>query len=210
MILGASQLRTRLCGRSSLTAGVSTSMGGRPTGRRDRRRQSSFHKERYQRMTVAGRTMGTAATSDGNSLVMALMVKRSRGLRRGWGAALWKTMTCCLSRVFSATSAARERSVSRSVASTALVISRSIRKEYPAVCSRPGSLRHEHRQDPRHFQVRTEYLRRTRLHSTLKRSCPHVELRLKNAGAGVLGALAGRIPGLPAWCWRLQRRCGAI
>jgi ribosome-associated translation inhibitor RaiA len=64
--------------------------------------------------------------------------------------------------VFSATSAARERSVSRIVASTALVISRSIQREYPAVCSRPGSLRHEHRQDPRHFQVRTEYLRRTR------------------------------------------------
>jgi len=105
--------------------------------------------------------MGTAATSDGNNLVMALIVKRSRGLRRGWGAALWKTMTCCLSRVFSATSAARERSVSRIVASTALVISRSIQREYPAVCSRPGSLRHEHRQDPRHFQVRTEYLRRT-------------------------------------------------
>jgi hypothetical protein len=42
-----------------------------------------------------------------------------------------------------------------------LVISRSIQREYPAVCSRPGSLRHEHRQDPRHFQVRTEYLRRT-------------------------------------------------
>jgi len=61
---------------------------------------------------------------------MALIVKRSRGLRRGWGAALWKTMTCCLSRVFSATSAARERSVSRIVASTALVISRSIQREY--------------------------------------------------------------------------------
>ncbi len=142
-------------------ARVSTSMGGRPTGRRDRRRQSSFHKERCQRMTVAGRTMGTAATSDGNSLVMALVVKRSRGLRRGWGAALWRRMTCCLSKVFSATSAARERSVSRSVASTAFVTSRSIGQEYPAVCSRPGSLRHEHRQDPRHFQVRSEYLRRT-------------------------------------------------
>ena len=112
-------------------------------------------------MTVAGRTMGTAATSDGNNLVMALMVKRSRGLRRGWGAALWRTMTCCLSKVFSATSAARERSVSRSVASTAFVTSRSIRKEYPAVFSRPGSLRHEHAQEPCHFQVRTEYLRRT-------------------------------------------------
>jgi hypothetical protein len=105
--------------------------------------------------------MGTAATSDGNNLVMALMVKRSRGLRRGWGAALWRRMTSCLSKVFSATSAARERSVSRSVASTAFVTSRSIRKEYPAVCSRPGYLRHEHRQDPRHFQVRSEYLRRT-------------------------------------------------
>jgi hypothetical protein len=107
-----------------MRARVSTSMGGRPTGRRDRRRQSSFHKERCQRMTVARRTMGTAATSDGNNLVMALMVKRSRGLRRGWGAALWRRMTSCLSKVFSATSAARERSVSRSVASTAFATSR--------------------------------------------------------------------------------------
>ena len=128
-------------------------------------------------MTVAGRTMGTAATSDGNNLVMALTVKRSWGLRRGWGAALWRTMTCCLSKVFSATSAARERSVSRSVASTAFVTSRSIRKEYPAVFSRPGSLRHEHAQEPCHFQVRTEYLRRTGL--TVAK---HFETRLEFRG----------------------------
>ena len=37
----------------------------------------------------------------------------------GWGAALWRTMTCCLSKVFSATRAARERTTSRSVASRA-------------------------------------------------------------------------------------------
>jgi hypothetical protein len=66
-------------------------------------------------------------------------------------------MTCCLSKVFSATSAARERSVSRIVASTAFVTSRSIRQEYPAVCSRPGSLRHEQGGIPSHSLGRTEF-----------------------------------------------------
>jgi len=161
MILGASQLRTRLCGRSSLTAGCPHRWAvARLVG------EIVAAKVVSTRAVPAdnggGADDGTAATSDGNNLVMALIVKRSRGFEAGVGRGSVENDDLLLSRVFSATSAARERSVSRIVASTALVISRSIQREYPAVCSRPGSLRHEHRQDPRHFQVRTEYLRRTR------------------------------------------------
>ena len=113
-----------------MSARVSASMGGRPTGRRDRRRQNNFHRERCQRITVSGRTMGTAATSDGNSLVMAPMVKRSRALRRGWGVARWSRSTGWRGRVFSAKRALRERNKSQSAASRAFTASRSMAREY--------------------------------------------------------------------------------
>ena len=118
-----------------MSARVSASMGGRPTGRRDRRRQIKFHRERCQRITVSGRTMGTAATSDGNSLVMAPMVKRSRALRRGWGVARLSRITCWRRRVFSAKRTLPGRNKSQSAARRAFTASRSIAREYQRMTS---------------------------------------------------------------------------
>jgi hypothetical protein len=77
-----------------IRAWVSASMGGRPTGRRERRCQRNLQRARCHRRTVSGRTMATAARSMGNTLVMAAMASRSRALSRGYGAARCRTMTC--------------------------------------------------------------------------------------------------------------------
>ncbi len=93
-----------------IRARVSVSIGGRPTGRRERRRQTSFHRERCHRRTFCGRTMATAARSEGNTLVMPEMASRSRTLSRGAGRPSVGTMSCWRRRAFSARRAARERS----------------------------------------------------------------------------------------------------
>ena len=55
---------------------------GRATiGLQDRCRQSSRQSEWCHRITVSGRTMATALTAEGNSLVTAAMVNRSRDFR---------------------------------------------------------------------------------------------------------------------------------
>jgi len=93
-------------GRGAMSASVST-------GRRDRWRQNRRQSDRCQRITVSGRTMVTVSRSPGKTLVMAAMLRRSHGLRRGRGALRPNTMTCWRSKAFSAMSLERPRKASR-------------------------------------------------------------------------------------------------
>ena len=143
-----------------IRARVSAAMGGRPTGRRERRRQKSFQRKRCHRRTVSGRTIATAARSEGNTLVMTEMASRSRALSRGRGAALLKTMTCWRSRAFLARRAARERTRPR--ARARLVISPwTIAADYQQRLGPWASDRRQWRAKRLSSASRTEFLRPT-------------------------------------------------
>ena len=85
----------------------STSMGGRPRGRRDRQRHSRRQPARCHRMTVSGFTTRMVARRARNLPAMDASTHRSKGRRRGRLTCLLRTMTCWRRRTFSATSTAR-------------------------------------------------------------------------------------------------------
>jgi hypothetical protein len=113
-----------------IRARVSASIGGRPRGRGERRRQRSFHRERCHRRTVSGRTMVAASKSAGKTPLTQATARRSRALSPGCGADRRRTMSYWRRRAFSASRAARERSIPSSAARRLVIRSRIIAAEY--------------------------------------------------------------------------------